>query len=84
MSSYVRITINGKFCGPISVGSIAIIQLLREHAGHTLTEAKEIVDRCVFEGETVDVLMPSPKAAHMLIQSLKLLPANPVVIASIL
>lgn len=84
MSSTVRLAIEGEFCGPVSVGSVEIIRLVRTHAGLSLAEAKAFVDHCVFAGETIDIEMPSHESAQMLIQSLKHLPDAPTIHASVL
>lgn len=84
VSSTVRLAIEGKFCGPVSVGSIKIIDLVRTHACLSLTEAKDAVDRCVFAGETVDIPMPSQESAQVLIESLNHLPDAPTIHASVL
>lgn len=50
-------------CGPVSVGTVAVIRVLEHELGLALGEALGWVDRAVFEGETVSVPAPSPEAA---------------------
>jgi ABC-type iron transport system FetAB ATPase subunit len=51
------------FLGPASVGTVELIQLVRRRFGLSLSAGKAIVDRCVFEGETVALVGPSPESA---------------------
>lgn len=82
MSSSVRLAIDAELCGPVSVGTIKIIHLVRVHTGLSLSEAKDLVDRCVFAGETVDIPMPSHESALQLADALKSLPQRPAVHAT--
>lgn len=49
----VTLSIQGRLCGPISIGTVDVIKAVQTHAGLGLGEAKALIDRCVFDGETV-------------------------------
>jgi hypothetical protein len=67
----------------MSVGTVAVIRLVSQHAHLSLSEATELVDRCVFEGETVSIPTPSPEAAESLVRALASLPEVPKIEATI-
>jgi len=81
--SAVRLSIQTQLCGPASVGTVSVIHLVRQHARLSLPKAKEFVDRCVFEGETVSIPMPSAKDAWLLVRALRSLPDVPKIEASV-
>lgn len=57
--------------GPISVGTVAHVKILREALGLGLADAKQIVDRCVFAGEEVEIACPSSDVAKSLADKLQ-------------
>jgi hypothetical protein len=59
------------------VGTVDTIKAVHLHAGLTLSEAKALVDRCVFEGETVTIAGLSDLAASALVAGLRQLPDAP-------
>src|SRR5262245_21288834 len=59
----VQLNVEPVFCGPVSVGTVELIKLVRERFGLSLAEAKAYVDRCVFDGETVALVAPTAEAA---------------------
>ena len=63
--------------GPVSVATVDVIKAVRLHAGLTLPEAKAMVDRCAFEGETVTIAVLSDLAANELVEELRQLPDAP-------
>lgn len=73
----VRLEIEPEMCGPISVGTGAVIRLLSEHLALSLKESFDYVNRCVFDGERVELPAPSSAAANALIRALAELPAVP-------
>jgi len=75
----VRLSIQAQLCGPVSIGTVDVIKAVRLHAGLTLPEAKAIVDRCVFEGETVTIAGLSSLEAQALVAALRGLPDAPPV-----
>lgn len=79
----VRISIEPQLCGPVSVGTVAVIKLVRDHLGVSLAEAMSCVDRCVFDGEAVELGAPSSHAAARFVESVAALPAYPRVRAEI-
>jgi ribosomal protein L7/L12 len=50
------------------VQKIPLVKTLREHAGLSLTEATEAVDRCL-RGETVSVGLPNLSAAEAMVRA---------------
>ena len=60
----IRLRVEPVFCGPVSLGTIELIQLVRARLGLSLAEAKACVDRCVFGGEAVTLAAPSEQAAE--------------------
>lgn len=55
----LRVTIEPRFCGPVSVGTVGLIMLLKNRCGFGLAESKSYVDRAVFGGESVEIPLPS-------------------------
>jgi hypothetical protein len=76
-------SIQTRFCGPASVGTVDVIKLVRARAGLTLRAAKALVDRCVFEGETVSISGLSLADAVALIQGLRSLHDAPPIDVSL-
>ncbi len=79
----VRLSIQPELCGPVSVGTVRVIRLVSQHACLSIADATEIVDRCVFDGETASIPMPSPENAAELVRALRSLPAVPKIDASV-
>ncbi len=73
----VKLSIQARLCGPVSVGTVDVVKAVHLHAGLTLPEAKALVDRCVFEGETVTIDGLSDLAANALVAGLRQLPDAP-------
>ena len=51
----LRLTVDPKFCGPVSVGTVDLIKILRDRLNLKLSEAKHYVDDAVYGGEVVDI-----------------------------
>ena len=79
----VRLSIQAELCGAVSVGTVRVIRLVSQHAHLGLSEAMDFVDRCVFDGETVSIPIPSLEDACSLVHALSLLPAVPRIEASV-
>ena len=77
----VRIHIEPHFLGPASVGTITPIRILRDVLGMRLRDAKDCIDRCVFEGETVELEAPSFAAAEERVKRLNETPPPARVVA---
>jgi len=75
----IRLSIEPTFCGPMSVGTIAHIELLREQLNLPLAVAKQLIDRCVFEGEEVEITVASLKRATALVDALRGIPGPAIV-----
>ena len=63
MASIV-LRIEPDLCGAFSVGTVAVIKSLASALGLGLDEAADYVNRCVFDGETVEIPAPSVEAAE--------------------
>lgn len=59
----VSLSIEPDLCGPVSVGTVAVILVIRERLGQSLADAASFVNRAVFDGETVSIPAPSAAAA---------------------
>ena len=79
----IVLTIEGDLCGPMSIGTVGVIRAIARHLGLSLTEANELVDRCVFEGEKVTLAAPTRRAAEALLAEFGRLPAAQRIHASI-
>ena len=71
----VRLAIDSELCGPISIGTVAVVRLLHEHLGLSIDAATACVDRCVFDTETLHLELPSREAAERLVRALTALPS---------
>jgi hypothetical protein len=65
----VRLSIDPDLCGPISVGTVAVIRLAQERLGVSLSDAIAHVNRCVFDGETAFIDAPSLEAARSFVRA---------------
>jgi hypothetical protein len=79
----IVLIIEGELCGPMSIGTVAVIRALEKHLGLSLAEANEWVDRCVFEGEQITLDAPTQLAAEALLAELQRLPAAQRIHASL-
>jgi ribosomal protein L7/L12 len=66
----IQLRIDPVLCGPVSVGTVSVIKLLRDRLGLSLADAKKYIDRCVFDGETVTIHVESVEAAENLARDL--------------
>lgn len=73
----VTLSIQGRLCGPVSLGTVDVIKAIQAHTGLGLGDAKAFFDRCVFEGETVTISELSDVSASALIAALRSLPDAP-------
>jgi hypothetical protein len=81
--SILELTIEAELCGPISMGTVAVVRALMEHSGLPLEAAVALVDRCTFAGERIALPLPSDAAARALLAALQRVPAAPRISASI-
>ena len=79
----IVLSIEGDLCGPMSIGTVAIIRAIARHLRLSLADANEYVDRCVFEGQKVELPAPTRAAAEALLAEFERLPAAPRIHASI-
>ena len=79
----VDLTIEAEFCGPISMGTVAVVRALVEHLALPLTDAIALVDRCAFAGERVLIATPTRAAAEALLGALQQMPSAPRIRAAI-
>ena len=80
----ISLTIEPDFCGPISMGTVAVIRALMAHLSLSVNEAEALVDRCVTAGERVAIAAPSRFAAEALLAAFQLVPAAPRIHATLL
>jgi hypothetical protein len=73
----IRLLVKPRFCGPASVGTVSVVQLIREYCNLDLAGAKEIVDRAVFQGEQVEISVSDLATAKRLATALRKLPTPP-------
>jgi hypothetical protein len=45
--------------GPISIGTVTLIRVIQKNFGLGLAEAKNLIDKAVFGGETIEVVIPN-------------------------
>jgi hypothetical protein len=79
----IRLSIEADLCGPISVGTGAVVRALMAHAGLPLSEALALVDRCVFDAQCVEVSVATPALAQALLDALARTPAAPRIRATL-
>ena len=80
----INLTIEPEFCGPISMGTVAVIRALVAHLSLPVDEAEALVDRCVTAGEQVAIPAPTRLAAEALLAALQRVPAAPRIHATLL
>lgn len=66
MSSWLRIKAEPRFCGPLSVGTVEPMRILRDQLNLSLADAKAAIDSAVFEGLSVRILVASDEQARLL------------------
>jgi hypothetical protein len=66
----IRLSIEPELCGPLSMGTVAVVKLLSRHLALPLRDVLALVDRCVFDAEVLELPVPSRKAALDLVESL--------------
>jgi ATP-grasp domain, R2K clade family 2 len=67
---WIRIKARPEFCGPVSVGTVEPIKVLRDALNLTLAEAKSVIDKAVFDGEVARVLTGSEREARTVARQL--------------
>ncbi|MCC6903526.1 MAG: hypothetical protein IT377_31450 [Polyangiaceae bacterium] len=70
----VVLSIEPDLCGPVSVGTVRVIRTLEQSLGLCLADALAVVNRAVFDGETVHVPAPDAEAARRCVAALATLP----------
>jgi hypothetical protein len=80
----IEMTIEAEFCGPVSMGTVAVVRALMTHADLPMEQAVALVDRCTFAAERVVVPVPSHARALALLAALQRVPAAPRIRASLL
>ena len=69
----LSLTVSGTLDGPVSVGTVSLIQVVRSYFGLGLVEAKMLIDRAVFGGETVEISVPEGVDIASMIQEIELI-----------
>ena len=67
---WIRIKARPEFCGPVSVGTVEAIKLLRDALNLSLAEARSVIDEAVFDGEVARVLTGSEGQARAVAREL--------------
>jgi hypothetical protein len=80
----VTLRIEPELCGPMSIGTVAVVKLVAEHFALGFSTAIAYVDRCVFEGQGVDIPAQSLTAAERFVVAVQALPRVPRVVASVI
>ncbi|MBK1856590.1 hypothetical protein JO972_16620 [Verrucomicrobiaceae bacterium 5K15] len=70
-SMKIRFSVDPKFCGPVSIGTLDLIRLIMDRCCLGLGDAKSLVDRAVFDGETVELHVPRDCDAANLLEDMK-------------
>ena len=79
----LRIRIRPELRGPVSVGTITPVKVLRDELGISIGEAKAYIDRCVFGGEVVEIEVESEELARAVAQKLDATPPPAKVYAEV-
>ena len=79
----ISFSIQPDLCGPNSVGTVGVIRALMSHLWLSVDEAEALVNRCVFDGEQVEIAAPSHAVAEALLAAWRLTPAAARISASI-
>ncbi|MEO7032587.1 MAG: hypothetical protein ABI548_02060 [Polyangiaceae bacterium] len=79
----ISVNIEADLCGPVSVGTVGVIKALMSHLGLGMSEAQDLISRCVFDGERVEIAAPSRAVAEALLAAWLRTPAAPRIHASI-
>jgi hypothetical protein len=69
----VTLSIDADLCGPVSVGTVAVIRIVQQRLELSLGEALGYVNRSVFDGENVCIPAPSAAAALECVEQLSAL-----------
>jgi len=67
----LRISVNPMLCGPVSVGTVDLIKVIREHCNFGLGQAKEYIDEAVFGGAIVDIPLPDETDGQALVDEIR-------------
>ena len=71
----ISVSIEADLCGPVSVGTVGVIKALMSHLDLDVNEAQELISRCVFDGERIEVAVPSREVAEALLAAWSRTPA---------
>ena len=69
----LRVSVDPRFCGPVSVGTVDLIKVVREHCNFGLRQAKDYIDDAVFGGEVVDIPLPNETDGEALVDEIRAL-----------
>jgi hypothetical protein len=79
----IRLRIEPRLCGQASIGTGSVVHLIREYCDLDRADAKEIVDRAVFQGEQVEIAASDLANAKRLATALRKLPTPPSITVEI-
>ena len=80
----LRISVTPEFWGPVSVGTVGLIKLVRERCNLGLAEAKGYIDNAVFGGEVVEIPLSEDIDAPALIHEIETLEPPAAIIAELI
>ncbi len=67
---WIRFKAQPQLCGPVSVGTIEAIKVLRDGLNLTLAEAKAAIDSAVFDEQVGRILAKTERQAHVIARQL--------------
>ena len=79
----ISVSIEADLCGPVSVGTAGVIRALMLHLSLSVDEAAALVERCVFDGERIEVEALSREVAEALLAAWSRTPAAARISATI-
>jgi hypothetical protein len=79
----VALRIEPELCGPLSIGTVAVIKLVKQHFEIALDTAAAYVNRCVFDGAEVNIPASSLELAQRFVVAAQALPPFPRVVARV-
>jgi hypothetical protein len=80
----LRISVIPELCGPVSVGTIDLIKIIRDQCNLGLAEAKAYVDDAVFGGEIVEIPLASDVDGPALIHGIETLETPATITADLI
>ena len=80
----LRISVEPSFCGPVSLGTVDLIKIVRERCNFGLRQAKDYIDDAVFGDEVVDIPLPDETDGQTLVEEIRALETPAVISVELL